>query len=395
MQGFRVVLAGLLIVLLPVMAILRLLLRANPNYRKRSIWTGAPIITMPLNAQVERQLGFDTKTIVRTTYFITDKFDVDISAKARNNRVMISLLSYAIFIWICISADRVHAYADGGLLPAKRRSCFNPLELFFYKILKLKLFIWTYGGDVRSRQKTQALGEPNCCTDCTSIKAACICDDALAAENYRRVAQVATAVFAMGDMIEYCPNSHRDLFFWPIDLDRDQGKHYEPSYPEFTKAKPLRIVHAPNHRQFKGTQYLEAAVKELIAEGLAIDLVLVEKIANDQALAIYRSADVIFDQCLIGFHGYFAIEAMALGKPVMCYIRHPEKYLLNPTQCPILNTHRDELKNSLRRLASKDRELLPNIGRQSRAYVEQHYSLEAFASRLKGCYDMLGVNVTN
>ncbi len=382
---------GVVLVLLPTIAIVRILLRSWPKYQVRSIWTGAPIITMTTNASAERRLGFDTTTIVRSAYFITDKFDLDIFVKARKNRFIALLITYTIFVWVCATADRVHAYNDGGLLASRRRYCFSRVELFLYKILNVKLFVWTYGGDVRSRQVTLGLGEPNCCTDCTAIRSLCHCDDEKTAKNYQRVARVAKAIFSMGDMTEYTPNSRNDLFFWPIDLDKDNI--YKPSYPQVSQSKPLRVVHAPNHRQFKGTKYLEAAIQELITEGVSIELILVERMPNDKALPIYRSADLIFDQCLIGFHGYFAIEAMALGKPVMCFIRHPEKYLLASEQCPIINIHRDNLKDKLRKLATSERVLLTDIGHRSRAYVEQYYTIDAFAQRLNKCYEELGVSV--
>lgn len=379
------------LILLPIMFFLRIVLRGQRQYRIRSIWTGAPILTMPLNARVEKRLGFATKTIVRSTNFITNQFDLDILATAHKNRFVALIMTYAIFVWVCVTAGRVHAYADGGLLTSSKKSCFNCFELFFYKLLRVKLFIWTYGGDVRTRNVTKMLGLPNCCIHCIAIGNLCICDDKTATQNYQRVSRVAKAVFSMGDMMEYTPNSRNDLFYWPIDLNKNKGDTYRPSYPSSVSEKPLRVVHASNHMHFKGTSYLEIATNELIAEGIDIELIVVERLSNEEALAIYRTADLIFDQCLIGFHGYFAIEAMALGKPVMCYIRYPEKYLLYPEQCPIVNIHCDNLKHTLRSFATTERHLLRSLGHQSRAYVEQHYSLDAFEKRLSKCYQELGV----
>jgi glycosyltransferase involved in cell wall biosynthesis len=194
----------------------------------------------------------------------------------------------------------------------------------------------------------------------------------------------------MGDMVEYTPGSRNDLFFWPIDLQVDGGARYRPDFPALGVERPLRVVHAPNHRQFKGTSYLEDAVAQLRAEGIAIELVLVEKVPNKQALDIYRSADLVFDQCLIGFHGYFALEAMALGKPVMCFIRHPERYLLHADECPIINTHLSTLREDLRHMVEIRGEL-EGIGRRSREYVENYFSIEAFAGRLANAYRDLGI----
>jgi hypothetical protein len=236
-------------------------------------------------------------------------------------------LPFALFAWACIAADRLRFYCDRAFLPGARHMRPNRGELAIYRALGIELFFWTYGADVRSRATTRALGEPNCCTDCTVVGEAC--------------------------------------------------------------SRPLRVTHAANHRMFKGTRYLEAAVRELREEGEPIELVIVEGLRNAEALELYRAADVAFDQCLIGFHGYFALEAMALGKPVLCYIRKRE-YLLAPDECPIIRVHAATLKEDLRRLL-RERERLGEIGRASRAYVERYFTPEAFAMRLQRAYRDLGV----
>jgi hypothetical protein len=254
----------------------------------------------------------------------------------------------------------------------------------------LDVFCWTYGADVRSRSITRALGSPNACTDCDAPGRYCICDDNAAVDNMRKLVSLTRAVFSMGDMIEYTPGSRNDLFFWPIDLDSDGGKRYRPAFPPAEECGDVRIAHAPNHRMFKGTRHLEQAVRELQAEGLPLELVLVEKVPNVKALELYRSADVIFDQCLIGFHGYFALEGMALGKPVMCYIRKPAEYLLHPQECPIINTSVATLKDDLRRLVA-ERRSLHDLGTRGRAYIEKHFSVAAFSARLGAAYRDLGI----
>ena len=263
-----------------------------------------------------------------------------------------------------------------------------------FKFLGIEIFLWTYGADVRSRQTTLLLGEPNCCTECTLVGKACICDETLRTRNIERLRKYATAIFSMGDMVEYTPGSRNDLFFWPVDLWGDNGKKYEPVYPPLDEARPLRIVHAPNHQMFKGTHFLIEAVEALQSEGVPLELILVERIPNEKALDIYRSADVVFDQCLVGFHGYFAIEAMAIGKPVMCFIRKPSGYLLRPDECPLINTHESTLKDDIRRLV-KNREQLRDIGMRGRKYIEKHFTMEAFAQRLKRAYEELGVRLFN
>jgi hypothetical protein len=38
-------------------------------------------------------------------------------------------------------------------------------------------------------------------------------------------------------------------------------------------------------------------------------------------MRLYQRADLVIDQVLAGWYGGFAVEAMAMGKPVACYIR--------------------------------------------------------------------------
>ncbi len=355
-----------------------------------SYWTGTPILTLAQKAASERLLGQRAITMVRFTYRISHDFDVVLARWCGGHPWLLYPLTGLAFLALLATASRVHTFADGGLLPAARRRRVATAELLAYRLFRIPHMVWTYGADVRTREVTMALGQPNCCTDCTQVNKACICDAGQGDRNIARLRANGAMLFSMGDMIEYTPGSRNDLFFWPLDLAGSHASAVQTDEVRAGKPAPLRVVHAPNHREFKGTRYLEAAVADLQAEGVPIELMMVEKLPNHEALAIYRTADVIFDQCLIGFHGYFVLEAMALGKPVMCYIRKPEQYLLEPQECPIINTHVDTLRDDLRRLVMT-RDQLTSIGQRGRAYVERHYSREAFAGRLQRAYQEIGI----
>lgn len=350
-----------------------------------------PILTLAQKAASERLLGHRAIAMVRFTYRISQDFDVVLARLCGGKPWLLYPLTGLAFLALLTTASRVHTFADGGLLPAATRRRIATVELLAYRLFRIPHMVWTYGADVRTRDATLALGPQNCCTDCTQVSKACICDSVQGESNMSRLRANGAVIFSMGDMIEYTPGSRNDLFFWPLDLEGSHASGVQTAGPPTGTPGPLRVVHAPNHREFKGTRYLEAAVAELQAEGVPIELVMVEKLPNEEALAVYRTADVIFDQCLIGFHGYFALEAMALGKPVMCYIRQPEQYLLEPQDCPIINTHVDTLREDLRRLV-QTRDQLSGIGQRGRDYVERHYSRAAFAGRLQRAYQDLGIS---
>jgi glycosyltransferase involved in cell wall biosynthesis len=342
---------------------------------------------MAVNARAERLLGVQADSLVYTTYYITRSFTYNLSYLNVFPPFRI-VVQYLALLWACIRYQRFHFYCDAGLLPRDADGGPNRNELELLKELGKEVFFWTYGADVRTRGKTEALGPLNCCMDCTAVGWGCVCDDERGKARMGRVRNSASAVFAMGDMIEYTPSSRNDLFFWPVDLDADRGRKYAPSYPSADSSEPLHLVHAPNHREYKGTRFLIDAVKRLQEEDAPLRLTLVERIPNDEALRIYREADVIFDQCIVGFHGYFAIEAMAMGKPVMVFIRKPQEYLLHPDECPLINSPADKIESILRDLL-QDRARLHDLGVRGRRYVEKYFSLHAFARRLDQAYQEL------
>lgn len=386
-----IALAELLVLALVPLAALGRGIYALLKRQRLSVWTGTPILTLSRKAAAERLLGVRAVSVVRQSYYITNDFSLDLRRAARGNLLVAFALTYATFLGICVAAKRVHTFADGGLLPSRRAREFSAVELMLYRWLGIQHFVWVYGADVRTRAKTQSLGEPNCCTDCTQVRVACVCDEAKAGPRMARLSRTAAGIFSMGDMIEYTPGSYNQAFFWPLNLAASQGERYRPEFPAADAGRPLRVVHAPNHRMFKGTRHLQAAVQQLREEGVPIELVLVENVPNAQALEIYRTADIVFDQCLIGFHGYFALEAMALGKPVMCFIRDPARYLLAPEECPLINIQVATLAQTLRHYAQQGRASLPDIGQRGRAYVERYYTEQAFSARLGTAYEALGV----
>jgi len=77
----------------------------------------------------------------------------------------------------------------------------------------------------------------------------------------------------------------------------------------------------------------------------------------------------------------FAIEAMAMGKPVLCFLRedllnlYAISGLIKPDEIPIINCGPFTVKDTLRYfLAHRDK--LASIGRKSREFVLKHHSLE-------------------
>lgn len=78
----------------------------------------------------------------------------------------------------------------------------------------------------------------------------------------------------------------------------------------------IRVLQAPTRRGIKSTEGLIRVVEELRAEGLPIELDLVERVPNAEALRRKAAADIVFDQVLLGY-GVNALEAWAMSLPVV------------------------------------------------------------------------------
>ena len=157
-----------------------------------------------------------------------------------------------------------------------------------------------------------------------------------------------------------------------------------PSPPP-NRNRPV-ILHAPSSRGRKGTEHVIAAV-----EGLDADLEIVEGLHHDEAFQRYRNADIVVDQLNAGWYGLFAIECMALGKPVVTFlheeaVRRTEEAFA--TTVPIVSATAETLREQLRPLVADAAERR-RLGEASRAYVELVHDQERITDRLLDVYARL------
>jgi glycosyltransferase involved in cell wall biosynthesis len=155
--------------------------------------------------------------------------------------------------------------------------------------------------------------------------------------------------------------------------------------PPTDRPRPL-VVHAPSDRRRKGTEHVLAACATL-----PVDLEIVEGVDHRQALERYRAADIVVDQLNAGWYGVFAMEAMALGKPVVTFlhdeaVRRTQKAF--GVEVPIVSATKETLAERLRPLV-EDSAHRRRVGAASRAYVERVHDADAVADRLLDVYARL------
>jgi hypothetical protein len=180
-------------------------------------------------------------------------------------------------------------------------------------------------------------------------------------------------------------NLFLEPYFDKIHLlgQRIDCSRYVPSYPD-PEAKCVRVMHAPSVQAFKGTAHIERAVENLKNKGLKFEYIRVSGLSNAEAIELYKTADLIVDQLCAGGHGVFSCEAMALGKPVICYIL-PELVAGFPEGFPIINANPDTIASVLEEwILSPAR--LHEVGKQSRAYAERVHDVRKVARDLIRIY---------
>lgn len=151
----------------------------------------------------------------------------------------------------------------------------------------------------------------------------------------------------------------------------------------------VTIIHAPTDKVAKGTMKIEVAVKALIKEGYKINFQIVENTSHEETIRLLSRADVVVDQIVpsVGTYGMVSIESMAMGKPVLCYIKN-DYYEDFYRGCPIISAEFDDLVEKLRNLI-EDENTRRLLGVKGIDYVRKMHDAENIAKRTIKVYEEL------
>jgi glycosyltransferase involved in cell wall biosynthesis len=367
--------ARLMVETLQLPALLLLALLSRLAHRPIDVGLGPlPIINNVYHKRALQQQGYSAETFVDSIYFITQEFDRKFIARTRVGRILIKgvHLSFlaALFRYRCL-----YLYFNGGPLGATVLLWrFEPLLL---RIADIRSVLMPYGIDVQVLTRApnlmfrHAMGRDYPFYRFVQRNTAAKIDLWTWRANH---------VISGCDWVDY-------MYFWHtlmlahFSIDTKRWSPVPAIVPS-QQSRPFRVLHAPNHKAIKGSQFFIKAVEDLRAEGRDIELVLVQKRSNDEIRALMCEVDVVADQLIIGWYAMFAIEAMAMAKPVLCYLREDLKRLyidaglVEEGEIPLIQCTPASVKDTLRRLMD-DHEALAEAGRRGPAYVQRHHSTES------------------
>lgn len=144
----------------------------------------------------------------------------------------------------------------------------------------------------------------------------------------------------------------------------------------------LVVAHAPNHRGFKGTEFELSAIGNLQREGQPVELILIEGMPNREVVSLLENeVDLVVDQLLCFGYRMFAIEAMAMGFPVIANLEDSEfaELLSDCTffgECPMMSAKASTIEGVLRSIIN-NQSILSEVGKRSAEYVQKWHSPNA------------------
>jgi hypothetical protein len=369
--------------LMAVLALLWLPLRVRRAWRRAHghppiiVWGPVPSIASPHWVDAVREAGYPAWTVVYAHDRLGHPGLFDYYMPHFFRGPSRALMPYATFLWVLCWADVFHVFCDvsGFLGPTSYRF----LELPILRCFGKRVVAYCFGTDVQRASVIQGRYRYSIAPWAPTGER-----ERAVLGNIQHTLRYADYVIAGADNFVFFPRYDLCAQMAAIDLTR-----IRPSYPHPRVGAPIRVVHAPNHRHLKGTEHVIRACDQLRVEGLPVELQLVEGVRNDLAVELYREADIVVDQLIIGAYGLFAIEAMALGKPVVCHL-HEDAIAANIGwgECPIVNADPDTIVDVLRGLLAHP-ERLPALGRAGRAYVEKYHSYKYIGGLFDGVYRRL------
>lgn len=327
-------------------------------------------------------MGYEAKTFVYGIYSIHTREDFDYYL---NDFIHISFLGaflkrmlllvigrYYVLAWLLPRFDVFHCFFDGGFLVG------TPLQFVEIQLLHLaakKVIVMPYGGDVAVPTRTHSL----------TWRQGLMMHYPHLGVHEKKVLKWIEYFSKYADFVVTCLFHSETMPRWdlltihyyPIDTETWTPSDYGSSANGMDGL--VTVVHAPNHRGLKGTEFLIRACRELQAEGYHVDLRLLERLPNTEVKRIMAKSDIVAEQFI---HGYAltAMEAMSLAKPVLSNLSDDYYYQVHRLyngldECPIVNTPIGQIKENLRVLIT-DPQLRTRLGELSRQYVVKYHSYE-------------------
>lgn len=344
--------------------------------KKRLVWGEAPIINNVYWARAMEGAGFFSETFTdQYCWSINKREQYDLVIQEMFWKIPLRLKYYIGFLYSLFRYDIFFLSFNGFFL---WKTLLHPLEPILLKIANKKIVLLPFGGDAYVYRRLRA---PNLIH---------VLNQSLPGAARRQV-EIANRVdwwCRHADFVIPAGMGPDGLGRWDVLIpnslcvDVDSWKTTKENNMADGRDNLVKVTHSPNFRGFKGTEFVIEAVEALKEEGLKVELILLEKIQNEEVKKVLReSSDIHVEQLVFTGFGLNAIEAMATGLPVVSNLE--EESITRPfrrwsylNECPLVSSTPERLVEDLRKLVTRP-ELRKELGKCGRLYTKKYHSYQS------------------
>ena len=327
-------------------------------------------------SRAERSLGAASDVAVIQRSGLGYEVDIDLALGEKSR--IVRLAHRAAFLARSLSKYDVFHFNFGQALLPQVRSLGVDLPLL--RALGKRVYMTFQGCDARQTAFLREHCEISCCG---RTRGEGLCRAEQDRDKRNAIAYAARhchRLFCVNpDLLRFVPNAE----FVPYASVDPRAIEPAPS----SCSGRLTIAHAPTNRAVKGTDAILRALASLRAKH-DFNLLLVEGVPHGEAMSMYARADLVIDQLRVGWYGALAVEAMALAKPVISYVRESDLEFLPRAmadELPVISATKESIAHVVDDLLGLPHRLRA-LGERGRAYVERWHDPRMIAKRLLAIY---------
>ncbi len=280
----------------------------------------------------------------------------------------------ATFLGAAVHYDVFHLHFGTSILP-------RLLDVPLLERAGKRIVFHFHGCDVRNRSHMLSRHLYSTCTECDPFCRPGRQNEVLAmARRYAHLMFYSTL-----DLAESVPGGEH----LPLAVDAARWRAAADAHPLPEPERrdgvrgPVVIGHAPTNRLIKGTRFVIEAVERLRHEFPRLELRMMERRPWGQVPEFFGGCDLVVDQLFMGWYSLAAVEAMAMGRPVVTRLRHD--FEGHGPWPPIASADPVTLAGVLRELIA-DPARRAEMGARSLEFVREHHDVARVGRRLLECY---------
>lgn len=365
-------------VYLPIGLLLAVLIRLGLTPKRESpslVWGTDPIPNFAFWSAAMKKNGWKSETWTTKPYSISQRSDWD-RVLGESSPFIPDFLKYHWAFLAALVRHDIFFISFGGFFLGKSSS--SRTQAFLLKAARKKVVVLPYGADAYSYARVFS----------PSTSHALMVSYPEAAKRGESITKQVEYWVKYADVLIPGFMSMDGIGRWdvltpsPLAIDLEKWPQKTPKSGFNGVNGTVVITHAPNHRGFKGTEFLLLAVEVLKSEGLQIDLTLLEGVSNVRVREVLlNETDILVDQLVFSGYALNGIEGMAANLPTVSNLEDsnfllPFRRWAFLEECPLVSGSPENITDVLRTLVTRP-DLRLELGSAGRNYVEKFHGFDS------------------